>query len=355
MSLTSALDDRKSPVAKFFAARFPNVRPLQKAFRELIAGRETLRPIAGPDVVVPWGPLGAAFDYRLRYYFADLNPFQTVAFSGLGVLSSDAMLAVTGASGVAEPGLSDRWTKLMVDFLASLRRVGERTNPAGRRLPRQAEDLLNRHCYILALLEAFFRVGPTLNSPLYALPEKAGIEELLAVVDPWRDDLRGLSWGFFGTCQDLLGRDYVLNPTFAGSGLIGGADGDLIVDRCLIEVKTTTAPALRSQLLYQMLGYVLLDFDDRYALDEVGVYMSRQSALVRWRVEEFLEALAGEPVKLAKARTEFEVAVKAAGLQISWADLLETGRPIVFRSPQRSRELPRRHGMKRASHERRTR
>lgn len=332
MSLTSALDDRKGLVAAFFAERFPNVRPMQKGFRELMAGRATIRPSATSGAAVPWGTLGTAIDYRMRYYFAAYLPEETIAFLGLGTLSPGAVVALRRGSDSSLHGLArDRWAEPLADFFASLDRAVTSSDPVGRRLPQRVEDALNRHCYVLALLEQFYRVGPTVNSPLLALPDGAGVGEFLELAGPWLEDLRQLSWAFFRECGELLAREHVLNPTFAGSSLIGGADADFIVERCLAEVKTTIDPVLRSLLVYQLLGYVLLDFDDRFRLDEVAVYMSRQSILVRWPLQPFMEALAGGPVNIPSVRQDFEGVVRDAKLAVSLADLLASGRMVHLR------------------------
>lgn len=82
MSLTSSLDDRSGPIARFFAMRFPNVRPMQKQFRERLVRRPTIRPALGEGV--PWGTIGTAIDYRMRYYLAAYRPETTIAALGTG-------------------------------------------------------------------------------------------------------------------------------------------------------------------------------------------------------------------------------------------------------------------------------
>ena len=52
-------------------------------------------------------------------------------------------------------------------------------------------------------------------------------------------DLCALSWAFHDRFADLLGRRAAFNPSFAGSRDVGGADADLILDGCLIDIKTT--------------------------------------------------------------------------------------------------------------------
>lgn len=81
-------------------------------------------------------------------------------------------------------------------------------------------------------------------------------------------------------------------PVFTGSSLIGGADADLAVDATLVELKTTihARPPLRD--INQILGYVLLDFDDDYAFTEVGYWSTRFGVLVRSPVERHFPDLA---------------------------------------------------------------
>lgn len=60
------------------------------------------------------------------------------------------------------------------------------------------------------------------------------------------------------------------NPVFSGSSVIadGVEDADLLVDRRLIEAKVLGKPALRREHVFQLAGYVLLDSDDEFSLEE---------------------------------------------------------------------------------------
>jgi len=115
-----------------------------------------------------------------------------------------------------------------------------------------------------------------------------------------------MSWAFYDGFADLLARPAVLNPTFDGSLDVGGADADLIVDGCLLEVKTTVDPrALPSKVVYQLLGYVLLDYSNEFVIDSVGFYLARQAILVRWPLGELLTGIVGRRVSLPRLRREF--------------------------------------------------
>ena len=100
--------------------------------------------------------------------------------------------------------------------------------------------------------------------------------------------------------------DFVLNPTFEGSGDIGGADADVILDNCLLDIKSTVKAGIQKLWLYQLLGYVLLDYSDRFELSMVGFYMARQGKFMEWPIDNLLETLSAKHNRsLADLRGEF--------------------------------------------------
>jgi hypothetical protein len=79
---------------------------------------------------------------------------------------------------------------------------------------------------------------------------------------------------------------------FAGSSDIGGADADYILNGLLLDCKATKDPRrLGREEIYQLAGYLLLDYDNRFCIDRVGLYLSRQGGLITWTAEEFLQRL----------------------------------------------------------------
>ena len=319
MSLTRELDDRNSPVRRFFEAYFPDLRAPRRDWAEQIQGALTIRPAT--DRRLP-STIGTAFDYRLRYFFAATPASELVAAHGMNALAQAALLREfvgddrddTLASlvrGFPPEGTTAAY--LVDDLVQSLDATVARLTPAGRRLAPADEQTLCRYCYVLALYEELFRAGLAINSPLYSLHPDATLGELLALPDPlWIEDLCALAGVFFDGFAELTTVPAILNPKFAGSRDIGGADADLIVDGCLIELKTTIRPQLRKELLYQLLGYVLLDYDDEYEIDAAAVYLSRQATLVHWDLQVLLGALLEtDELSLPALREEFRSAVRA--------------------------------------------
>ena len=98
---------------------------------------------------------------------------------------------------------------------------------------------------------------------------------------------------------------WALGPTFSGSAVIGGADGDLIAAGLLLELKTSARLTLAVTDLFQVIGYALLDFDDEYKLTELAIFSARYAYLATWSLGSLLSELAGHPASLQSARQEF--------------------------------------------------
>jgi hypothetical protein len=108
----------------------------------------------------------------------------------------------------------------------------------------------------------------------------------------------------FAPFRALHPKARICGPTFQGSKNIGGADADFILGGLLLDCKATIQPRrLGRDEIYQLAGYLLLDYDDWYGIDGVGLYLSRQGALIAWNVDDFLRRLgAARPVTELRRR-----------------------------------------------------
>lgn len=107
----------------------------------------------------------------------------------------------------------------------------------------------------------------------------------------------------------------------AGSGRVilapelGGGYGvaDLVVGRCLIEVKTAFDPAAAmGDWLNQVLAYALLDWSDALGVDTVAVYLGWQALLVSESLTRVLAAATtGRTPSLEDLRADFRSAMQA--------------------------------------------
>ena len=178
------------------------------------------------------------------------------------------------------------------------------------RCPTDAEErALARLCIMLAAFEVVVRPpGPAAWPPRFlgdGPPENAA-ELLTLVPDDWVEDAATLGAAFSERYASWRGADAVLNPTFAGSLDVGGADADLIADGCLWEIKTTKKSGAEGKWLHQLLGYALLDYENEYAIDRVGLLLPRQNTRVSWPIGEVIAAMSDrEDLALPELRREF--------------------------------------------------
>ena len=102
------------------------------------------------------------------------------------------------------------------------------------------------------------------------------------------------------------GAFFISNPSFSGDFLVGGADGDWFIDDTLFDFKvvdTIRAPWVR-KVLMQLLGYLILDLDNDYQTQRIGIWLPRQATVKTWDIEEILGNDAN--TILAKARADVE-------------------------------------------------
>jgi hypothetical protein len=324
MSLRRQIKDSRSPVARFFKELIPSVRPLVREYNERVRETSTLRPPTTSGNP-PWGTIGTAIDYRLRYYFGVTPTHDLVAANGARMLyappgrRSQPGREAWGGQGrldTARPNVYAAAPVLVTEFFHDLEQTLADVQPVAQRLGQADEERLCQYCYVLALFDQLFRLGTQFDSALYTLRRGAKPETLLGLAGhEWIDDMCQLSWLFYERQAELLTLPAILNPTFTGSRDIGGADADLIVDNCLIDIKATVNTKLDVEWLYQLLGYVLLDYDDTYHIQSIGVYLARQGELIQWPLDAFLAALTSVPVTVPELRDRFKRLLATARVQ----------------------------------------
>lgn len=279
MSLTSELHRSDSPISQFFAKHFPDRDGFWSAWSERARPFPSICP-EGPLADYPWALVGAALDYRIRVCWQPYFAEDTVAAVGAD------MARKLGLSMAVRmwTDLRDRWNLMMHYILLSSRHI----------LSADREEALTRMSVALAAFEQIARSGrqhqllagtSDLNEVLSRVPD-AVVEDLLNLLDEVRRS----------EPQYLRPQSTVLNPVFKGSHLVGGADGDVILDRFLWDFKTTIHPAREANDFwpYQLLGYGLLDLKDQYQLQGAGIYLARQGAWISWTWPEMLDLLGAE-------------------------------------------------------------
>jgi hypothetical protein len=312
-SLTRELKKPDSPIVRHLRERFPNVGDLRRRYAEAAAGLAPIEP--RPGARIAYRTLGTAFDWQVRF-LVEPAPDLHLAFAGARLAGKDlfslcgVLMAEVGGSltFVARPGSPRRRPAAPADESRAAALDAER---------------LARVCWALALFTEVYRSGLVARSPLGLLDPGANLEELLALASA--DEIADLL-ALTGAARRVMlpalaarGGPVHVGPTFAGSVDLA-ADADLIAGGLLLELKVNLGDrrsdgrrrcSLDRQTVYELLGYLLLDYENAYRVEALGVYSARYAHLAIWPLAELLDVLAGGPVDLAQARAEFRQVVLA--------------------------------------------
>jgi hypothetical protein len=292
--LTYELAQKDSPIRQFFDDRLTlGLRGVQADYR-LDAG-PLLVPGVGREAADP-GTIGTAADWMMRFLV-----FPTPSLR----------LAAQGASlcGLL-PALQELASTLGYHDLG-----GEQFEGPAHSVGMEP-GLLYRACWALALLTEVYRGGPAIaavgpigrlsrksaRSLLEAAPE-AGLEQLAA----FRDVMESALLPAIGSRRGL----WAIGPVFAGSKIMNG-DADLIAGSLLTELKTTSKkPSLGVTDLWQVLGYVLMDYVDEFSITDVALFSVRYGYLAQWNLGTLLPQLAGGAVTVMELRAEFRALLES--------------------------------------------
>ena len=249
----------------------------------MLANCETVEP-AVERKSYPWMLAGTAFDYRARLFFEPAFNFENTMALGRSRL------------GMTAPKECANTSKFL--SYAGLELTAEQ---------RADDDYLARLCVIAAYLEGVHRSGKVGDWLLEA--EKMTPEELLEVIpDPLVSDVTQMAKKLECTFSVQMPKRIVSNPTLGRASLNIGADGDLILDDCLIEIKSAVNAEVSQAMLHQLVCYILLDREDLFGIRKAGLYMARQGALSVWPIPELLMLLGAPNTDIGALRILFEEA-----------------------------------------------
>jgi hypothetical protein len=292
--LTYELALKDSPIRQFFDDRLtPGLKDVQAAYRT--AAGPLMIPVV-PREAANAGTIGTAADWMMRF-LVHPNPSLRLAAQGAsmcGMLPALQELAV------------------MLGFRDS--GAAQFTGPA--RESGAEPDLLYRACWGLALLTEVYRRGPAIaqTGPIARLPARSARSLLDAAPDAGLRQLAALRGVMESALLPAIGSRpglWAIGPVFAGSAIMRG-DADLIAGGLLTELKTTIKkPSLGVTDLWQMLGYVLMDYTDEFAVTDVALCSARYGYLAQWNLDALLAQLAGKPVTVAALRAEFLAQLEA--------------------------------------------
>lgn len=233
--------------------------------------------------------IGGAFGLRVGLFHAELE--------NLDGPWRGRRLAATH-QGHAWTDADPEWDELVrqIDILANATRAAPHA---------PEEEALNRALTVLTYYQqadVSHRDLPILSLPI-RLPVRAMLARVPADIAGELVALAALYRERFP--QRLAGKPAILEPR------CGVGNADLLAGGLLLEVKTTAKATVTPEYAYQLLGYILEAASER-AITHCGWYFARQGLPWLFEVNDFLSLLAGSPVSMRDALSEYQAAVQEA-------------------------------------------
>jgi hypothetical protein len=303
LSLTAQLRYRISPVSRFMTEHLPDTVEVERDYLTHLRGLPAPVQLAGvrrPD----WSALGHAIDYRIRLSLG----------GDLGPAVEHGVRALDGLHRFAGMPADDRTRRALFavgrHLLAAV--DAHLDDPGG-----MDEETVVRLCFVASFFEDIYRTGRIGRSSMLAeATPSTRLTGLLAAVPAHVIDDIGAQMRLaerpLAPFRALPPAARVCGPVFTGSGDLGGADADYILGGTLLDCKATRNPRrLGREEIYQLAGYLLLDYDDDFGIDRVGFYLSRQGGLITWSADEFVRRL-GAKAPLPRLRDELRTHLHTA-------------------------------------------
>jgi hypothetical protein len=303
-------------VRRYIDSNFPDLKDIVRACNRRLREQGLVKQKQIHEHRVVSMLVGTAIDYRIRAYFrCDLHRSSLVAngLLFLQALPEHRKITILGPGLAQIETMENVWyrkrrEKIATKLIASFRKFSADVRPERRRLTAQSEERLCRYCILFAYLDWIGR-APGANSALeimvsYATPK---IREMLSYVDSKIvADVVRLSRLFHERHIELMAsfRKVSVGGTLEGSADLR-ADFDLLVDGCLMEIKTSRKAGITTTYLRQLIGCWLLDYDDALKIRSFGICLTRHGHTEYFDIRKDLLRGDKSPAELRKKfRTE---------------------------------------------------
>lgn len=239
--------------------------------------------LTAPPRTPNYAHVGTAFDYAMRCLLSLWNGVEM----SVGIWSEVKGNPIGRMPLVAQHGC--KGDKRRIKFMGSFTTKMARYFSGDCGLSAQDFVLsLLPDCVILANLESVYRSGrDSGNEDIFSV-NPDDVLDLTSLVKLVNKKMWLSQSGDYASPIGFAQKKCFLNPSFGKSSLdIGGGDADIILDGCLIDIKTVKSPTRRyKDYIRQLIGYWLLNLreGDPYGITSLGIYFSRHGFLHRFPV-----------------------------------------------------------------------
>lgn len=259
------------------------------------------KPLIAPVITSNPQKIGTAFDYLLRFFANYLNPnalsYQWVAETSLEILDKlkdDNTMIIDSKSKIGKVRTLDQ---LSASYIEEFKELKNKSYSEAKKTIKKAKknlsaylnsgkmnDSLIASALSLAKLDELKRAGylPPIEKPIPSKKDMEDLRKLFSIIN-------SKTFKTKHTC--------VLNPHFGpeASQLLR-ADGDLILDDTLIEIKTVKNFKVDRSNFDQLLGYYTMyriggiwGMSPSNRITKIGIYFSRHGYLHTYKIDEIVD------------------------------------------------------------------
>ena len=258
------------------------------------------KQLLAPIITSSAPKIGIAFDYLMRFYANYLNPnavsSQWVAEKSLEILNEikdDIMVIVRPNFSLIKVPNVNKLPKVFIENWKELKykchseaKITIKTakkNLSSYLKSGKMDDKLIVSALDLAKLDVLYR-APYLPPLKRSKPDKNDVEDLRQLISIINQEIIKASH----IC--------VLNPSFGPEATkLMSADGDIVIDDILIDIKTVKNLKVDREIFNQLIGYYTLyriggiqGMPPNNQINRLGVYFSRHGYLHTYRVEDLI-------------------------------------------------------------------
>lgn len=298
VTLKSALGTAGTPLRTLLHKHLPQLPNILRADLNAQMVGVTEPVIPGPGGRGVQSLLGHAIEQRIVYERGNRFDF---ALTGRGDAVVRRFTYLYGQLDpvMANPGLFDE---------LSLRLNEEAVGgyPTSEPILGDDPDRATRLAITLGLLDQAYRAYPVPPPELLMRMATSctSLEAALALIDTeWVADVQAVS-NLALPALEGVGKsgnaEVAMGPRMSGWELVGGADGDLLIDHTIVDVKAVSNWRLQLPALLRAFCYALLDVDDEHHITQAAVLLARHGRLVTWDVADVLDRAAGLTLEQAR-------------------------------------------------------
>ena len=232
---------------------------------------EKNKPLLAEPLTKNYGLVGTAFDYIFRFFLENINNYSNPSQVWIAERGIERGIILFGGEveGVFEIGS---------EIIKNVKELKEEFIQTGI----LSEELI-RQTLRMSYIDTVYRAATGMQD-IGKDADKADIEDIKKQ---------------FSLIDEKLFRSEeicLLNPEFGeATRLVQGADADFLIDKKLIDIKTTKNLQLKLKDFCQMIGYLILHriggIDERkdIEIDQLGIYYSRYGYLFLFDIKDLID------------------------------------------------------------------